>query len=168
MNQFRTYDILFDLDARSIQDRPEIRVRYESDPPGAGRLLRELSLGQSRSILVGFLLASADDSPLVLDQPEDHLDGPFLAHTVVGYVHSAKERRQLIVATHSANLTVLGDADLVLPLEAFQGKGVVRDPGAVDNPATRTWILDLLEGGLEAYTKRGSRYGLKVEPISPA
>ena len=166
MKQFRTYDILFDLDTRDVQDRPEIRVRYEADPPGPGRLLGQLSLGQSRSILVGFLLASADDSPLILDQPEDHLDGPFLAHTVVGYVHNAKERRQLVLATHSANLAVLGDADLVLPLEAFRGNAVVRDPGAVDNPATRTWILDLLEGGLEAFRKRGSRYGLKVEPVT--
>ncbi len=166
MSQFRTFDNLFELEVRAIEDKPEIRLRYDSDPAGPGRLFRELSLGQSRSILVGFLLASGDDSPLIMDQPEDHLDGPFLAHTVVGYVHNAKELRQLIVATHSANLAVLGDADLILPLEADHGKGVVRDPGAVDNPLTRTWILDLLEGGLEAYMKRGSRYGLKVESIT--
>ncbi len=167
MEQFRKYDTLFDLDTRAIEDRPEIHVRFESDPPGPGRLLRELSLGQSRSILLGFLLASIDNSPLVLDQPEDHLDGQFLAHTVVGYLHHTKERRQLIVATHSANLTVLGDADLVVPLEAAGGKGLVRDPGAVDSASTRSWILNLLEGGLDAYIKRGSRYGLRVEPVAP-
>jgi hypothetical protein len=35
---------------------------------------------------------------------------------VVGHLEQAKERRQVIIATHSANLTVLGDAELVIPM----------------------------------------------------
>lgn len=35
----------------------------------------------------------------------------------------------MILATHSANLTVLGDAALVLPMYADGRRGAPRDPG---------------------------------------
>lgn len=120
-----------------------------------------MSLGQTRSVLVGFLLVSGQTSPLVVDQPEDHLDAPFLASTVVGYLHTAKESRQVVVATHNANITVLGDAELVVPLEVVGGRGEVKDAGSVDASATREKVLSLLEGGRDAYRHRGERYGFE-------
>ena len=41
------------------------------------------------------------------------------------------------------------------------GKGSPYDEGAVDRPATRDRVCELLEGGVEAYRKRGERYGLQ-------
>jgi hypothetical protein len=156
-----SYDSLFELEARELPDQPEIFVHWPGEAPGRGRPLRDLSLGQARSVLLGFLLASKDDAPLILDQPEDHLDGPFLAETVVGYLHGAKERRQVVIATHSANLTVLGDAELVVPFFARGGQAETDDAGAVDAEKTREQVLRLLEGGREAYRRRGNRYGLR-------
>jgi energy-coupling factor transporter ATP-binding protein EcfA2 len=156
-----TYDSLFELEARELPDKPEIFVHWPGEAPSRGRHLRDLSLGQARSVLLGFLLASKDDAPLILDQPEDHLDGPFLAETVVGYLHGAKERRQVVIATHSANLTVLGDAELVIPFFARGGQAETEDAGAVDAEKTREQVLRLLEGGREAYRRRGHRYGLR-------
>ena len=122
-----TYDALFELECRELPDKPEIFVHWPGEPPGRGRPLHDLSLGQARSVLLGFVLASTDNAPLILDQPEDHLDGPFIAETVVGYLHGAKERRQVIIATHSANLTVLGDAELVIPFFARGGRAETED-----------------------------------------
>lgn len=164
MRKLATFDMLFTLETMDLQDRPEIRVRQADEPTGPGRLLRERSLGQIRAVVLGFYLASGGNAPLLLDQPEDHLDAVFLAETVVGYVHSAKERRQVIVATHNANLTVLGDAELVLPLEAGGGQSRVVDSGSVDSPKTLERVVRLLEGGREAYRTRAERYGYRLQP----
>jgi len=157
-----TWERLFELETWDLPDRPEVFVHWPGEPPGRGKPLGELSLGQARSVLVGFLLASANDAPLILDQPEDHLDGPFIAETVVGYLHGAKEKRQLIIATHNGNLTVLGDAEYVLPFFAKENVAKIQDAGAVDSSKTREQVLRLLEGGREAYRKRGLRYGYKL------
>lgn len=98
--------------------------------------------------------------PLILDQPEDHLDAPYIATAVVQALEAAKERRQVLLATHSPNIAVLGDAELVIPMYADGGSAGPRDPGAVDRQATRTRVCELLEGGEAAYVRRGERYGL--------
>jgi energy-coupling factor transporter ATP-binding protein EcfA2 len=156
---------LFELETWVIQDRPEIRGRYAEEGRGPGRPIAELSLGQLRSIVLGFVLASRSNAPLILDQPEEQLDGPFVASTVVRYLYGAKERRQLIVATHNPNLVVLGDAELVVPLIVDKGLANKVDEGSVDNPATCDQIVRLLEGGLFAFERRAGRYGLKVERV---
>lgn len=165
MALLRKWDVLFELETFLIEDRPEIRVRFPGDPAGPGRRLGELSLGQARSILLGFLLSSPGNAPLILDQPEDQLDGPFLADTVVGYLHAAKERRQVLVATHNPNVVVLGDAELVLPLIGESGHGEVVDQGSVDATATRAQVLRLLEGGHAAFEERSRRYGYRVDRL---
>jgi DNA repair ATPase RecN len=115
-------------------------------------------------VLLGFILASRGNSPLVLDQPEEQLDGPFIAETVVGHLHAVKERRQLIVATHNPNIVVLGDAELVLPLEAERGHSKIVQPGSVDATRTRDEVVRLLEGGLFASERRAKRYGIELSP----
>lgn len=161
MEKLFRYEVLFEIETMRLGDRPEIRVRQTGEPSGPGLLLRQRSLGQIRSVILGFTLASKDDAPLILDQPEDHLDALFLSETVVRYLHSAKERRQIVVATHSANLAVLGDAELVLPLEPTGTTSHVADAGSVDNPRTQDWVVRLLEGGRDAYRSRGERYGFR-------
>lgn len=109
------------------------------------------------------MLCAEGDAPLVLDQPEDHLDAPYISGALVGHLEAAKERRQVIIATHSPNLTVLGDAELVIPMYADAGHGAPRDVGAVDRLETRDRVCELLEGGADAFKRRGQRYGFRIE-----
>jgi len=69
-----------------------------------------------------------------------------------------------VIATHSANLAVLGDAELVIRMYAAGGRGAPEEPGAVDRPDTRERVCQLLEGGREASRRRGERYGFDVRP----
>ena len=161
----RTFDVLFELETMDLEDRPEIRVHFSGELPGAGHALSELSLGQLRSVVLGFVLSTPGNAPLILDQPEEQLDGPFVATTVVRYVYGSKERRQLIVATHNPNLVVLGDAELVIPLEVKDGLAEVVGSGSVDNDETCEQIVKLLEGGRPAFERRARRYGFNVEPL---
>lgn len=155
----RTWPHIFALQTMRPEDRPRIEVQEHgrSDP----RPFDHLSAGEQRSILLSLILCAERYEHLVLDQPEDHLDSHYVASAVVRHLESAKERRQVLIATHSANLTVLGDAELVIPLRVEAGRGRPHDEGAVDRPATRDRVCALLEGGVEAYRKRGERYGFR-------
>jgi predicted metal-dependent phosphoesterase TrpH/predicted ATPase len=155
----RSWDVIFELQTMRLEDRPRIQVRE----PGTSepKELHALSTGQQRSVLLGLLLCAERDEPLVLDQPEDDLDAEYIASGVVRHLEAAKERRQILIATHSPNLTVLGDAELVIPMRVAAGHGQPHAVGAVDRPVTRDCVCALLEGGVEAYRKRGERYGFQ-------
>jgi len=157
------WDTVFELDTMLLEDRPRIQVRE----PG-GKEPKEfdaLSAGQQRSVLLSLLLCAERSQPLVLDQPEDHLDAQYIATAVVGHLERAKEHRQVVIATHSPNLTVLGDAELVIPMMSDGRHGQPVDLGSVDRPETRRRVCDLLEGGEDAYARRGERYGLRVTKL---
>ncbi|MEX1069578.1 MAG: AAA family ATPase [Chloroflexota bacterium] len=153
----------FELETMRLEDLPQIDVKDAEH--GVARGFDHLSTGQQHSVLLSLLLCADRSDPLVIDQPEDHLDAPYIASAVVGHLEQAKERRQVVIATHNANLTVLGDAELVVPLYAEEGRGKVLDAGAVDHPATLRHVCQLLEGGAAAYARRGQRYGFDVGPI---
>jgi ABC-type cobalamin/Fe3+-siderophores transport system ATPase subunit len=155
------WSTVFELETMLLEELPRIEVQEPGSP--TRRDFSQLSAGQQRSVLLSLMLCATRSEPLVLDQPEDHLDAEYIAHAVVRHLDAAKERRQVILATHSANLTVLGDAELVIPLYAEDQHGRPRDPGAVDRLATRDRVCDLLEGGAEAYRRRGLRYGFRIE-----
>lgn len=148
-----------ELETMLLEDLPRIEVQRDGSPDR--QPFNHLSTGQQRSVLLSLLLCAERSEPLVLDQPEDHLDGRYIASAVVSHLEAAKERRQVLIATHSANLTVLGDAELVIPMHVVGGHGHPYAVGAVDRPETRDEVCVLLEGGAPAYKKRGQRYGFR-------
>jgi energy-coupling factor transporter ATP-binding protein EcfA2 len=154
-----TWSKIFELDTMRREDLPRIEVQRDGSPDRQS--FDHLSAGQQRSVLLSLLLCAERNEPLVLDQPEDHLDGRYIASAVVSHLEAAKERRQVLIATHSANLVVLGDAELVVPLQVSGGRGRPYAMGAVDRPETRDEVCVLLEGGAQAYKKRGERYGFR-------
>lgn len=72
---------------------------------------RNASAGQQATALLKTLLNQAGP-PLIIDQPEEDLDNPVMLE-IVEQVWQAKQKRQLIFASHNANLVVNGDAELV-------------------------------------------------------
>ena len=116
----------------------------------------DLSRGQKCTALLPILLARRD-SPLIIDQPEDNLDNHFIFETVVNAVQRLKRRRQMIFITHNANIPVLAEADLMLVMNSDGRIGFVEKSGTVDE--CREQIIDLLEGGREAFELRSKRYG---------
>lgn len=132
----------------------EYRVR-----DGEYRELDRLSGGRRVSLLLSLLLQAQDERPLVIDQPEDQLDHGFLWETVLPALRRLKGRRQVIVATHDANIAVNGDADLVVQLEADADHGRVAVAGAIEDPAVREAIIETVDGGAKAFELRKAKYG---------
>lgn len=145
-----------ELAAVRCPDRYVIEFCPDSDDP---RDLGELSGGQRVNILLSLLLETFDERPLVIDQPEDELDNRFLFETLLPALRRLKGRRQVILATHSANIVVNGDADQVIQLEASARRGHVAVSGAIEDPAVRDAIVRTVDGGDEAFRLRRIKYG---------
>jgi DNA repair ATPase RecN len=162
MDCMRTADLM-ELETIDVSDAPAISLTTKTDGKIRTVAFEHLSFGQKASILLGALLCSNDTTPLIIDQPEDHLDSAFIYETIVSTLRNVKEQRQVILATHNANIAVLGDAELIVPLQSYGNVGRIREAGAVDASQTRDRACKILEGGAAAYERRGEMYGLRAD-----
>jgi chromosome segregation ATPase len=117
----------------------------------------ELSMGQRCTVVLSTLLAQ-EGPPLLVDQPEDHLDNAYIVDTLVESVLQTKSERQLILATHNPNIPVLGEAETVIHLGSDGKRGFVRSAGPVDDPVSVTAITTVMEGGEAAFARRAEFY----------
>ncbi|AIB13945.1 histidinol phosphatase (plasmid) [Azospirillum argentinense] len=158
-------NLLSQLETVAVYDRPRLSVTKRIDVPGEApkfipRDFKRLSLGQQQSVLLALMLTSESCAPLIVDQPEDNLDSEFIYKTLVPVIRAAKERRQVIVVTHNANIAVLGDAELIVVLKATNEKATITTRGSIDQPDTREATCATLEGSREAFDRRAAIYGV--------
>ena len=119
------------------------------------RELKSCSFGQRCTAVIVALL-SFGNKPLLIDEPEAHLDSKLIAEYLVDLVKQRKQERQIIFATHNANFVVNGDAELILHLEVDAYNQTQITPVSIENIEHREKLL-LLEGGEEAFRKRDRR-----------
>ena len=75
-----------------------------------------------------------------------------------------KEKRQIIVATHNPNIVVSGDAEQVIVMDAISdSEGICKEMGSIDNQSIVKSVVDIMEGGKDAFINRFKRYGREVE-----
>jgi len=122
---------------------------------GAGG--RRLSEGQRNTALLSLLLAQGR-GPIVIDQPEDELDANYIFSDLVPIIRTVKSQRQLIVATHNANLPVNADAELIYAIEAKDGRGRLLAQGGLDRAQVSRAVLDVMEGSETAFKRRSEKY----------
>ena len=134
----------------------EFRAREDEYIP-----FRNASAGQQATALLKTLL-NQDGPPLMIDQPEEDLDNPVILE-IVESVWEAKQKRQIIFASHNANLVVNGDAELVAWCDhraaVDQSRGMIAGQGAIDVDDVREAIKKIMEGGEEAFNLRKDKYG---------
>ena len=157
--------IISQIERCSFEDFPSITLTKKyTDTDGKEKFIKKdfskLSLGQQQSVLLSILLFSNRRCPLLIDQPEDNLDSEFIYKTLVKNLRRIKEHRQVIIVTHNANIAVLGDAELIIPLKSSSDKTFVLDRGSIDNMQTKKITCAILEGGEKAFAKRKEMYGI--------
>jgi hypothetical protein len=145
---------LLELQTFELADQPHIELMVDGRP----RSIFELSIGQKCTAILTLLLVESD-IPLIVDQPEDSLDNRFIYEEVVKLLRQEKEQRQFVIATHNANIPVLGDAELILSLEAEEERGWIEECDAIDNIEVQEAVKKILEGGREAFERRREKYG---------
>lgn len=121
----------------------------------------DASAGQQATALLKILL-NQEGAPLIIDQPEEDLDNPVMEE-IFNQLWDAKKKRQIIFASHNANLVVNGDAELVVWFDHInvgdQSGGKIAGEGAIDIKETREAIKRIMEGGEDAFKLRHQKYG---------
>lgn len=131
--------------------------------------IQQLSPGTRGIVLLLLYLAidKEDDRPLIIDQPEENLDPKSIFDELVPLFTDVKNRRQIIIVTHNANLVVNTDADQViiakvgshtpgkLPIMSYQS-------GGLENSKIRKEVCEILEGGADAFRERAKRLRVSI------
>lgn len=147
--------------ARDIEvaDTPDVCALMMQVEPAGGewRSVLDVSPGERATATLALALAGGA-APLVIDQPEDDLDNRYIYDEVVRLVTEVCEGRQVIVATHNANIPVLGDAECVLAFQATRDRAEVLACGGLEDPRVAEVARHVLEGGEQAFRERHRRY----------
>ncbi len=120
------------------------------------RPIQKCSPGQRCSAMLPIVTLTSD-APIIIDQPEDNLDNRLVSRAVFKILAKLKETRQIILATHNPNIFVSGDAEQVVVLKS---EGTVDEFGSIDEPAIVSNVIELMEGGKEAFERRQTKYGI--------
>ena len=124
-----------------------------------GRSLNEHSLGQRASALIIFLLTLKDSDLIIIDQPEDDLDNQTIYNDVIKVLKELKNTSQFVFATHNPNIPVLGDCEQVISC-TYNSNIIKTNLGSIDDETIRQEIVNIMEGGEEAFNNRKRIYEL--------
>lgn len=122
-----------------------------------GKELEHHSLGQRASALILFVLSQRENDVIIIDQPEDDLDNQTIYEDVIKLVRTMKPKVQFIFATHNPNIPVLGDAEQIHAC-SFMDNAIAVQTGSIDDPRQQKTIVDIMEGGKEAFNRRKEIY----------
>jgi chromosome segregation protein len=155
-NQLHTFREYFNSNIEAfltyrIPDKFEIIYRNRS--------LNEHSLGQRASALIIFLLTLKESDLIIIDQPEDDLDNQTIYNDVIKVLKELKNTSQFIFATHNPNIPVLGDCEQVVSCR-YDSNIIETNLGSIDDESIRKEIVNIMEGGKEAFNNRKRIYEL--------
>jgi hypothetical protein len=148
----RDHPDLYELDGQLFEDSLEITM-FDHGVPKA---VEHLSEGQRATALLPLILREGS-CPLIVDQPEDDLDNSFIFQVLVKNIARIKPARQLVFVTHNANIPVLGEAEQIVVMH-MERPDKAAPPRLGDLDERKGDVLELLEGGKEAFEHREERY----------
>jgi chromosome segregation ATPase len=149
---YETLKLQAELFLLDVQRFGQIYVLYDDKP------VENSSFGQRCTAVIVVLLLLGN-MPIVIDEPEAHLDSALIAKYLVNLIKAQKLHRQIIFATHNANFVINGDADLIHCLSMEDSKVTSVVSTTIENLAHRERLL-ALEGGEKAFQQREKRYGI--------
>ena len=151
--------VLFELETLIPQDTLRLELRID----GQYRSFDHLSKGQGAAAVLLFLFGLRNRI-LIIDQPEDYLEDRFAHEEMLqllreqkGLINQAVES-QIILATNDATIPVMGDAELVIPLEVRENHAHVVNRASIDHRSIQE-LIKTMKGGDEAFQQRAEKYG---------
>ncbi|RVY82475.1 ATPase [Helicobacter pylori] len=114
-------------------------------------------IGQKCTAVLVVLL-SLGNNPIIIDEPEAHLDSALIANYLVTLIKKQKQKRQIIFATHNANFVLNADVELIIQLKNENNK-IVAQSFMIESDAYKEDLLKL-EGGEKAFKDRERKYGI--------
>lgn len=148
---FQIFRAIRDKHLYDVKLNKIIQVKYDN------RDVEQASFGQRCTAVVVILLLFGN-YPLIIDEPEAHLDSSLIANYLVPLLKEKKSDRQIIFATHNANFVINGDAEKIFILKNDSGKTEILET-TIEDIENRDELLKL-EGGKEAFEKRGEKLNI--------
>jgi len=148
---FEIYKVMIRKYKRDLENNKVLTVYYDE------KTLDNSSFGQKCTAAIVVLL-SLGNNPIIIDEPEAHLDSSLIANYLVELIKEQKQKRQIIFATHNANFVLNADAELIIKLENTAGKTNVTH-FTIEDLNHREDLLKL-EGGKVAFQKRERKYNI--------
>ncbi|MUU89049.1 ATPase [Helicobacter pylori] len=148
---FQIYRLLILKHLRNVEKYKIFEVRYDK------RVLNKTSFGQKCTAVLVVLL-SLGNNPIIIDEPEAHLDSTLIANYLVTLIKKQKQKRQIIFATHNANFVLNADAELIIQLKNENNK-IIAQSFTIESDGYRDDLLKL-EWGEEAFKNRERKYGI--------
>lgn len=146
---FSVYHLLILKNLRNIKNVKNFSAYYDE------KILSNASFGQRCTAVIVILLALGNN-PIIMDEPEAHLDSSLIANYLVELIKKQKKDRQIIFATHNANFVLNADAELIIKLSNDNNKNTAQS-FSIEDSENREDLLKL-EGGKEAFKKRERKY----------
>ncbi len=143
---------------------PQDALRLEMKLNGQYRPVEQLS-ASGGPVEILLLLIGLKSQILVVDQPEDYLADRFVHEEILQILREQKglksqnPQHQIIFATNDAAIPLVGDAELVISLEARNDRSHIISQASSDDRSTQELIKTLMKGGKEALQKRPKKYG---------
>lgn len=126
--------------------------------------IKQLSSGQKVAVLLTFVfnfgIITNDNTPLIIDQPEDNLDNTYIYKNLVESLKSIKNNRQVIIVTHSSTIVTNADAEEVIVLKSNNKQGWIEKHGYPSEKSIIKHILNYLEGGENSFNHKYSVYNV--------
>lgn len=150
-------------------------IEYEEDN------YREMTPGKKALVVLKLLIESSpEQSPILIDQPEDDLDSRSIYTDISNFLRQKKQERQIIIVTHNANIAVWADAEevIVANRHGVESPNPDKTPfcyisGSIESSyfdVSKEWILyeqgiqwhacSILEWWEDAFKKRKAKYNL--------
>lgn len=124
--------------------------------------LYALSSGQKVVALLSFIIYSRNMSqingPIILDQPEDFLDGRYIYTTLVSELRKIKSTRQIIVVTHNSAIVTNAKPETILVLGVENSKSILLQSGYLSEKEIVRSVLEILEGGKDSFRHKIAMY----------
>jgi exonuclease SbcC len=149
---YKIFQAIRDKHLYDVKTNKIIQVKYDNKD------VEQASFGQRCTAVVVILLLFGN-YPLIIDEPEAHLDSSLIANYLVPLLKEKKSDRQIIFATHNANFVINGDAEKIFILKNESGQTDVIET-TIEDITSREELLKL-EGGKEAFEKRGEKLNIK-------
>lgn len=172
------YERIEDIYKSLIEDHLILHfdILYKND-----RLLYMSPGKKGTVLLILFLELSSAEYPIFIDQPEDNLDNRTIYDLLCQMIRKKKQSRQIIIVSHNANLVVATDSENVIvanqqgqsasnrtyaskfeyvngPLEMSFDRSANVTLSELQAKGIKEHVCDILEGGMEAFHNRESRY----------
>lgn len=146
------FDLYFDIN--SFED---------NDGKPVFKSISQISLGQKVVALLDFVfrfgVIDRDDTPLLLDQPEDNLDSSYIYKHLVQALRFQKDNRQVIMVTHNSTLLTNSKPEQVIAVKSDNHHGWIDQTGYPTESEVILKIINVLEGGIDSFKHREFIYG---------